>query len=157
MVVTDLGDIAQTECVGAIPSTLCSLTSLNYLKFASVDITCYPSCLSSVANLETGDVPLCPTEQEVALCSIVSATNIFEHFAVFGGSMWSCDAVGVPIGDPYIWSGLSHDDGAVVAVDFESLSLAGGFSVVYCSIVDVFTRHVCRYHTICPGSVDLCD
>ena len=114
--------------VGVIPNEFCYLT-LDTLEFqVNDDLTCYPTCLSSVTNLVSGSIAsggaCAATSQDIGVCSLASSTSISTAPSY---SDWSCVSDAYPSSDPCLWNGITCSVGTntIVSIDLESLSLTG--------------------------------
>ena len=114
-------------CVGAIPNSVCQLTSLTYLSLSSnAGITCAPSCVTSItsSNLYVPSTA-CPSNQANGLCGLIAATNIN---SISSYSQWSCTTGGftstAPCAIP-VWNGLTCSGGAAVVINLYNIGLTG--------------------------------
>ena len=107
---------------------MCQMTNLQYLSVTyagNVGVTCAPACLTSITSADLF-VPatLCPSNQDIALCSIITATNI-QTIASY--SQWVCTTFGIassPCGSP-VWAGLTCTGNNVVSININNVALTG--------------------------------
>ena len=110
-----------------IPQAICTLTKLRQVYAGNnPGITCAPLCLSSIANIFYKSLPsaTCPTNQDMGLCGLISATNVQ---SIGGYSMWSCTTLGVTASSPCspLWTGLGCSGNYVNSLSLGSLTLSG--------------------------------
>lgn len=110
--------------IGTVPSGLCSLP-LQFLSVeGNVQLRCYDPCLAHLSL--SAYLPSCPTESDIALCSLVAATTIGSV-----ASSWACDALGKPVSPPCsinggsFWNGITCFSGQISRISFLSLSISG--------------------------------
>ena len=91
-------------------------------------IICAPQCVSSIisANLNVPST-ICPTNQDIGMCSLVAATNIH---SISGYSQWSCTTGGytstAPCTSP-VWSRVLCSGNVVTSINVYNLGLTGLF------------------------------
>ena len=115
--------------IGTVPSSLCDIGTLSYLKITDSGsnplLTCAPLCLTSVntRTLPSTVLETCPSDQDNSLCSLIAATNIE---SIASKTMWSCTSDGVTSTNPCSsWSGISCSGGSIVQLYLNSLGLTG--------------------------------
>jgi Leucine-rich repeat (LRR) protein len=114
---------------GTVPVQMCGQQLLSSLSFrGDAGLYCYHDCLSTVASLDAGAVPRCPTSQDVAICSFVAATNIYSLTNPFL-SEWLCSSVGSTVTDPCLsgaeWTGILCDNGTIVDIALSFMGVTG--------------------------------
>lgn len=96
--------------IGYISSNLCTMSNLNTLYFnENNQLSCYSNCLNTISNKNYGTVRNgCATNQDIAICSFIAATNINSIF-----SQWSCTTAGIVSTNPCdsnmgssVWQGI---------------------------------------------------
>lgn len=110
--------------IGTVPSGLCSLP-LQFLSVeGNVQLRCYDPCLAHLSL--SAYLPSCPTESDIALCSLVAATTISSV-----DSSWTCDALGKPVLPPCSinggssWNGIACFDGQISMINLSLLPISG--------------------------------
>ena len=108
------------------------MSTLSVLLFQDNDeLTCYPTCLSTVTELEAGSVSgVCPSLQDDAICGLIAATDISTKSTY---DMWSCNSTGFPSTDPCglvgggsVWGGLACDgSGNANSINLVDLEIEG--------------------------------
>ena len=104
-----------------------SLNTFQVTSGGNTHITCAPECVSSVPIHSTPSI-VCPTNQEIALCGLIAATNI-HNISVF--SQWSCTTAGYTSTDPCspVWTGLGCSGVTVIYINFGGNYVAGRVNV----------------------------
>ena len=108
---------------------MCGLSNLDLLHFQGNDgISCYAACLDTIAQLDSGNILACPTDQDEGLCGFIAATDITSKS---GYEAWSCNVSGLPSSDPCnangssIWDGLVCNGTQVISLVLTTASVSG--------------------------------
>ena len=120
--------ILIVKYIGAIPDTFCQLTSLDSFLLTSgagnAGITCAPTCVSLVVTRVLPSTT-CPSNQDIGLCGMMTATNIQ---SITGYSQWSCTTAGItsttPCASP-VWNGLACTGSSIISVTVGNIGLTG--------------------------------
>ena len=115
-------------CSGFVPTSICDISSLTAFDFHGNDqIACYADCLSNVPSMNAGNVAMCSSYQDVAVCGLVAATDIASKSQY---DAWSCNASGFPSSSPCdtttaVWTGITCVDGMIVELAIAHVGIAG--------------------------------
>ena len=110
---------------GTVPHSLCSISTLLLLDLSSTDISCAPTCLTTVSTnaMPSTVKETCPAAVDDAFCGLIAATNIA---SISNYTEWSCTTDGLIATDACAsgseWTGVDCD---IVALDLSTIGLRG--------------------------------
>ena len=116
---------------GDVPSSLCDLATYAAVTLLNNSFTCYPSCqvnsndvygLSGTPTWSPWEGRICQSDVDVALCSLISATNISSIAAL---QTWECNSDGNALSNPCNWDGIHCSGSDVIVLSLAGMELVG--------------------------------
>lgn len=107
--------------IGSIPTSWCS--ALDVLHVDNNPWLCYESgsCYESIGTYSAINVSACATEQDLALCGFVAATDVASV-----ANDWVCTAIGIATGVCGSgFTGVACNSGVVESISLVSLGITG--------------------------------